>query len=502
MPDQQYDFKYQWQRVSLISIIYFFVSRGLKIVKELAMNAAPAFVGLLVAVDDKAYWFSIAAIGFIALIIIDIVALYLTFRYRVEDEQIIVRQGVFKKEILNLKYVRVQNINNAVPWYFKPFNLVRCSLDSAGSAAKEVSIPGITIERSDAISEIIHNYQKSHRDIKTEDLKDESNEYDCLKLTNWESTKFGFTNSMIFVFAGVLFPVFDRLTDSYGATFKDFFLQASKLLPFPEIVSNVILVIIGVLLSGFLLLCITALGAFIRFYNFELYDEGKKLKRIAGLLERQTIFLNKNKVQGVTIKQNVFARLLGMVTIYFQQTQGEGKSAAKKQAFIIPTLKSGKWQKQLKIIYPELVNIKLNFIPIDPRYIYKVTLYGYLLPVSLIAIPLFLYTTFHALFLYLLAIPFVVIAFLRYRRYGYCVTENYLIIRDGIIGTNYHILHRFKAQHLTESTSPSQRRLNLGSLKVKMAYSSLSLPYIQLSELRKIINQTLLLTESSNKSWM
>jgi putative membrane protein len=494
---------HQWHRVSLLAIVYFLLSRGLRIIKELATNAAPAFAAILLAVDNKSFWFAMAGIGFIVLIILDVVILYATYRYRIEDDQIQVRQGFFTKELLNLKFARVQNINNAVPWYFKPFNLVRCTLDSAGSSSKEIDIPGITVQRSAEIANIINRYQKSHDlEIEQEQVSEEVEDDKTLFLSNWEVTKFGFTNSMIFVFAGALFPVIEKLTETTGIDFSDYLKQLAVMLPLPDMLAKIVLVFISMLLFGFLLLCVTAAGSFVRYHNYELYDEGKKLKRIAGLLERQTIYLNKNKVQGISIKQNVFARMLGRVTMYFQQTQADANGMVKKQPFIIPMLKPDEWQEQLKMIYPEVANLTLNFQPIEFRYFTKIVVYGFLLPVSLISLPLSIFVSPFFLLLYLVGIPIVGLAYLRYRRYGYSVHDNFLVIREGMIGTNYHVIERFKAQHLSEVTSPSQRRHRLGSLKIQMAYATIHLPYLKRDELTQIINRSLYLTEATQRSWM
>jgi len=503
MTEDKHDFMHEWQRVSLMAIVYFFISRGLGIIKEVAMNAAPAFAAILIAVDDKAFWFTVAGFGFIGLIIVDVISLYLTYRYRVEDDQIIVRQGVFTKEVLNLKYARIQNINNAVPWYFKPFNLVRCTLDSAGSSAKEVNIPGITNERSDAIANIIHSYQKSN-DLTEDTSQEEPAEIQetALKLSNAEVTKYGLTNSMIFVFAGIFFPAIEKFIESTGIDISNYLKQFAVLLPIPETIAKIILVLLAMFLFGLLLLCVTALAAFVRFYDYELYDEGKKLKRIAGLLERQTIFLNKNKVQGISIKQNVFAKILGRVTVHFQQTSADGKSSNKKQPFIIPMLKPDEWQQHLKMLYPELADVNLVFKPIGVQYFRKIAIYACLLPFSAIILPLAYLASAYFLLLYLLMLPIIGFSYLRYRRYGYSVLDNFLIIREGLIGTNFHILERYKTQHMSEATSPSQRRLKLGSLRIQMAYTAISLPYIKQSELRSVINQNIYLTETTTKSWM
>jgi putative membrane protein len=165
-------------------------------------------------------------------------------------------------------------------------------------------------------------------------------------------------------------------------------------------------------------------------------------------------------------------------------------------------LKPEDWQKQLKMIYPEVAECELSFKPIEFKYFTKIVIFGFLLPVSLISLPLSIFVNPIFLLFYLVGIPIVGFSYLKYRRYGYSVQDNFLVIREGMIGTNYHVIERFKAQHFSEVTSPSQRRNALGSLKIQMAYSAIQLPYIKLAELRAIINRGIFLTESTQKSWM
>ena len=151
-----------WQRVSPLAVIYFFFNRSLNIVKELVLNSGPILIVGIVAIDDRSFWLFVVGLVIIALLLIDTVISYISFRFQVEGQQVNVKQGFFTKELLNLKFQNIQNVNISVPWYFKPFNLVSCTLDSAGSSAKEVSIPGISSEMADLISRQIHQYHQEN----------------------------------------------------------------------------------------------------------------------------------------------------------------------------------------------------------------------------------------------------------------------------------------------------------------------------------------------------
>ena len=509
LEDSTTDYLNRWHRVSPVSLVHFFISRGLKLARELIINASPAFVGIVVAVDDRSFWLGISAAFIVSLILLDVIVMYITYRYRIEDEQITIKHGLFTVEELNLKYARIQNINNSLPWYFKPFNLLKCTFDSAGSTDKEAEVPGITQQRAKQIADAINSYQAEHVmqsaeavDNDSESAAADATEAGILKLSNLEVTKYGLTNGMIFLFSGAFFPVAEKLIERSGIDITEVLTEYASLLPMNQTLAMVLLVITAALIFATFLLSITAIGAFLKFYNFELHDEQQKLKRISGLLERETIYLNKSKVQGVSIKQNILAKILNRVTFVFQQVRQDAGNDVKSSAFIIPMLKPDDWQSQLKLIYPELAETTFNFSAVNRHYLLKQIVYGVLAPVTILVGLLMMLLDWRLVVVGLIALPMTLVAYVRYKKYGYMILRDFIIIREGLVGTNFHILHRFKTQHMVEITSPTQRRLGLASMKIQMAFNKLKLPYVPLDLARQVINENLFMAETSNRHWM
>ncbi|MCP3674964.1 MAG: PH domain-containing protein [Gammaproteobacteria bacterium] len=495
----------EWHRISFLSVIHFFISRGINIIKEVGFNSAPIIVAGVVAIDDTAFWFSIFGLVLLAILLLDALIIYWTFKFQITHDQIIVKQGYFTKEVLNLKYDRIQNVNISEPWYFKPFKLVNCMLDSAGSNTKEASIPGITKESADRVSQQVLNYQLSKNvinDNENSEYSEDKSTVQILKLSNVEVTKYGFTNSMIFVVAAATFPVIEKTIERAGWDFTVFLNEVAAFLPLPELPARIIIFILSFILFGLLLLSFTAIGSFIRFHNFELHNESSKLKRIAGLLDRQQITVRKQKVQGISIKQNIFAKLLNRVTLQFHQTQSDRALNSKKQHLIIPMLKSEQWQQYVSWVFTDFSSTDIKFQKINRQYLIRRSLMVVIFPVVLLTTFLVITTTIHALII-LGVIPFGIAVFWqRYRRYGYYINENYSVIRSGFIGVRYTIFPLYKLQKLNETTTTGQRRWQLGSGEFQLAFGKVHLPYIPISIINKIFNLTLYKVESSTKNWL
>jgi len=496
----------EWHRVSIISVIHFFISRTLRIIKELGFNAGPILLAGYVAVDDRSFWFSIFGLVIFALLLVDTLITYFTFRFQVTDNQIIVKQGFFTREVLDLKFDRIQNVNISVPWYFKPFKLVNCMLDSAGSSAKEASIPGITETFAQNINQQIHAYHQQHNisDILATEPVTEPGQgaTSVMKLANKEVTKYGFTNSMIFVMAAASFPIVEKTIGRLGWDFSAHLNELASYLPLPELAARITLVVSSLFLFGFLLLCLTALGAFIRFYNYELHNQPNKLKRIAGLLDRQQISVRKQKIQGISIKQNIFAKILRRVTVHFHQTQSEHNPQSKKQCLIIPMLKPDQWQQYIPWVYSNFSVEDINFANISRHYLFRKSL-------ILLIVLFVLVIIFHAVsqstnsFYILAIIPVGIFClWLKYRRYGYYMNADFCIIRSGFIGVNYTLIPLYKIQKVIEKQSFFQRRKQLCSIDIQLAFKKLKLPYLPQAVANNILNICLYKVESTDKNWL
>lgn len=496
----------EWHRVSVISVFHFFISRAISIIKEVGFNAGPILVAGYVTVDDRSFWFGIFGLVFLTLLLVDTLIIYFTFRFQLTDNQIIVKQGFFTREVLDLKFDRIQNVNISVPWYFKPFKLVNCILDSAGSAAKEASIPGITETFAQQISQQIHSYHQQHNisDVLETETSSELEQpaTSILKLTNKEVTKYGFTNSMIFVIAAASFPIVEKTIERLGWDFSDYLKDLASYLPLPELAAKITLVISSLLLFGFLLLCVTGIGSFVRFYNYELHNQPNKLKRIAGLLDRQQISVRKQKIQGISIKQNIFAKILKRVTVQFHQTQSEHNPQSKKQSLIIPMLKPDQWQQYIPWVYSDFSVEQIKFSNISYYYLFRKSLMLVILPIVVLFIFLAFSQSLYHLFL-LAFIPLGIFClWLKFRRYGYYMNADFCIIRSGFIGVTYTLIPLYKIQRVSEKQSFYQRRKQLCSIEIQLAFSKLRLPYLPEVVANKILNICLYKVESTDKSWL
>src|SRR5690554_6315503 len=137
--------KLSWHRTPLLTIVFFAAKEIRALVRNIT-NLLPVLAA--VVVTDK-LWVTYSVIGaYLTYIVIRAVLNQRYFLYSLADDAIHLRSGILGKTNLTLKYERIQQAEIDQSWYLRPFGLVTLRIDSAGSAGKEVEIPGLSMTRA------------------------------------------------------------------------------------------------------------------------------------------------------------------------------------------------------------------------------------------------------------------------------------------------------------------------------------------------------------------
>ena len=270
----------EWHQLSPFSIVFFIINFTVRFIREGIINLAPALAIFITQVDDKLFWLAIAGAAFVVGLIIFSILYYRNFRYRVSDGQIILRRGILSKERTTLKFEKVQNVNLATPFYFAPLNLVNCIFDSAGSAQKEISLPGISNEYAEQVRTDIFDYKSQLKasviDANTsQESNDEEgnnasiNDKPIIRLSLAEIARFGLSSNMTFILLAVLAPFMETIVEfSKESIVPNIVSVLTTVLPQTSLL-NVIAVVLFTMLVIFTALMLSVLSSIIQFYNFK-----------------------------------------------------------------------------------------------------------------------------------------------------------------------------------------------------------------------------------------
>ena len=110
----------RWRHTSPLAAIFYLG----KIYKAIAQNAvqtfAPLFALLVATQGNLVGKVAFGIIAFVTITVVSAIVRYWFFRYRITDDSVLIREGVFKKTQLDIKFDRIQAINTKQNIVFRP----------------------------------------------------------------------------------------------------------------------------------------------------------------------------------------------------------------------------------------------------------------------------------------------------------------------------------------------------------------------------------------------
>ncbi len=494
-----------WQRTSPLAVIFYLGKILRAIAKNLFQSLAP-LVAFLVAFQGNKLFGLVTGVVALALgIVVHAILRWWYFRFSIGDDSILIRDGVFRKRQLDIKFERVQGINTSQNIIFRLFGLVTVNLDTAGSSGQEGHLPALGKQRAADIRDRIRQVPR----VEIEATVDEQPPVDAgrtlVQLSGGDIVRIGLSSGRVFLVLALLGPLSERLQEQ-----GDRLVEESELLralgaaqfsfaTAAALALAVVLVVIAALLGA------SIVGALLRYHRFTLVAERDVLRSTAGLLTRHEQSVQRAKVQSLQVIQNFMLLRFRRYRLRMRQATSGRASAASR--FDVP-LCSQEVVREVgsEIFQQELAGLALDardpaFAPISRYYLRSRLLLGGVLP-AIVAAAAFWPGMGAYTLLWLLWIPLAAaFVWLRYRRYGVAVAPDGASFRRGLIGSRVVVwLHR-KVQRVSVSQSPFQRRRGLATLKFHLAAGSVTVPFVEHAAAVRLRDYVLYCVESSHKAW-
>ena len=495
----------QWRRTSPLAAIFYLG----RIFEAIAKNAVQTFAPLaafLVASEGSLATRVFLGLGvFFTITIISSVVRYWFFRYRITDDSVLIRDGVFKKTQLDIKFDRIQAINTQQNVIYRYFDLVTVKFDTAGSAKQEGHLPAVHTKLAESLKERIrHDRPVADNDESAREAQ--VNVRPILSLGRKDMVRIGLSSNRALIFLVLLGPLAEQLDNRVGeaiaGTRIETWLEASQMSLFAG------LGLALAALAAFLLLLMLAsvIGAFLRYHNFQLVADKDVLRSTGGLLTRHEHSINLAKVQTLEARQNLMLRLFDRFRVRAKQASS-GKPGRSKN-FIIPLCTPDQLPALDKeILRDEFPDIDMQpksavFHAISPRYMRSRVLLGGILPVLILAGPLIALAGPPAGLMPVLWIPLVLLfAWILYKKRGYHICAEGAVLRRGFLGYRTNAFLYRKVQRISITQTLLQERKNLSTVRFFMASGTLKLPYVPHDLAKQLRDHVLYKVESSQLAW-
>ena len=494
-----------WHRTSPLAVVFYLGKIYQAIAKNAVQSLAPLAAFVVAFQGNRLIALVAGAIVFVLGTAVHAFLRYWYFRYAFTDDSILIRDGVFRKRQLDIKFERVQGINTSQNIVFRLFGLVTVNLDTAGSTGQEGHLPAVGRPLAEELRERIRRTPKVAIEAADGEQRPSAGARTLVRLHGGDIVRIGLSSSRIFLVLVLLGPLSRALEEKGNQWVEESaLLQALGAAQF-SVASAVALALALVLAVLALLLALSIVGALLRYHDYELLTDGDVLRSSGGLLTRHEQSVQHVKVQSLYVFQNFVLQRFRRYRLRTRQATSGRSTAASR--FEVP-LCTGELLPEFasEIFGDERGGLALdprdpNFGRISPYYLRSRLLVGGLLP-ALAATAVSWPGTGTPALLWLLWIPLAaVVVWLRYRRYGIAIAANGAAFRRGFIGTRVVVwLHR-KVQRVSLSQSPFQRRRGLATVKFWLAAGSVTVPFVDYRQAARLRDYVLYRVESSQRAW-
>mgnify|MGYP006283733355 CR=1 FL=1 len=492
-----------WRALPVTAVGALYVRGIQRFVRENLLAFAGAGTGF--AVSDALGWAEFAGIALLILLGGLLIALiyHRRFRYRTDDAAVRVRQGLFERKELKVRFERVQNVGFSQPVYLKPFALTRVTLETPGAAQTEVELPGIATDEALALRDEINGVRGSAtpgRDGVGSDPNEDAGSADRPDVVFHAGAadlfRYGLTSNQVWILLGIVGPLagdwfetrFEGLVESLTAAG---ILDAGQLAGAPFLVG---LAVIGVVFTiALILMLLSGLLAIVRFHGFTLTRDEERFRGSFGLLDAREKTLRKAKLHSVELVQTGIGRLVGNWHVIGHQTgmgEVQQQPGGGDRRFLVPGLDTDRLPavasalSQRSWSFPEVraVDRRLRTV-LWTRICVPLLLLGALLAwgaggrmhwpaIGLAALAGLLAAAMH----------------LRWKRWGWAQEGDRLTVRSGFIGQRWMAFDLDRCQQIRLVASPYQRRHGLATLRIRLPHGEQQLPYLPRRVADRLVN--------------
>lgn len=272
----------------------------------------------------------------VALLAVYSIFQYFTYRYRVLDNELIVRSGVFQKTVRHIPFSRIQNISITQNILHRVFNVAEVKLEAAGGVTPEAQMRVLSLSDAHELEELIRSHvaSASASAIATSEASTSSAEV-LHQLSVIDVVKLGLINNrgMVVIAAtvGVLFQAAGKAMGDLIKTGFNFMFGWSDSLHLGAS-ATALSIVFAIIVFLVLVRTFSVLLALLQYYGFSLSRIGRRLSVQRGLLSRLRSSLPLRRIQAYTLFEGWLHRRFNKRSLKVDSAAGaaavneEGKS--------------------------------------------------------------------------------------------------------------------------------------------------------------------------------
>jgi putative membrane protein len=426
--------------------------------------------------DDGSMWGLLVVIP----LVIGAVWRQVLFRYGFGPRGLVIRDGLFFRNIRQIEYERIENVDTERGVLHRMLNVAEVRVETSTGGKPEGLIRVLSLQAVEELRERVFERSRPARPEpqRTSAQKEQPGEV-LLRLSSAELMRFGFVDNrgMLVVAAGV--GLFSQ-TGVMGVA-GEYLRENVFNVDVGAVGVSLAIIAVGALLTMFLLVrLLSLLWALVTLHDFTVTRHATDLRVRYGLLTRVALTLRLPRIQAAHQTESVMHRFFGRVSLAVDLA-GDGAHQADENGtpqmrmrWLAPICTARRSAELIRVALPMLLNdTEPRWESLAPGAKQRVFRKVLLIATLLCALPAAYLLGWTAPLLWLLIVPFAWLHATKYVHYtGWALTREALLFRRGWLTRRLSVVPRNRVQSVQFGASPFDRRKRMATVVIDTAGAS------------------------------
>lgn len=426
---------------------------------------------------------------------------FLSFRYELADDRLIVREGIFVKQVRQIPYARIQNLDTTQNVLHRALGVVDVRVQTAGGKEPEAEFQVISREQLEELRAVIFGARREAPNAWSSEAAPAAAPADgevVFRMGALDVAVYGLLSQRGLLLVGGLLIALrelgdrDRLRELVESGVEQLAVEPRSIGPWAWIALGTLFLV--------LLQLATLAWAAMTLFGFRLERRGDALHSEYGLFTRHATSLPRRRIQALRVKQGLFQRLFRRVSLQAVSAGGaSGEEREHARPWLVPLCRATELPRILAEVQPDAEFDAAPWRKVHPRATRRLAILG-----TVLYAPVFVGLGFGANALELaplatalpsacvLAIAAAIVrARLVYRGLAFAKSDRALFLRHGVLARSRTCVPLEKIQSVRFSQTPLDRRARMATLAIDTAgpggqQAALVVPYLPVREARRL----------------
>ena len=395
------------------------------------------------------------------------VARWLRFEWRLEDQALVIEQGVLQRQRRVIPLERIQSVESVRKLSHRLFGVVELRVESVGGGTTEGQLDALSPRDAAALRSLLLRKGGAQENGEHDDRAGEGEP--LVRMRPRQLVLAGLTGGRVGVFAALIGFASQALGERVQMVTEAATEGLARLVGDTEtlgIVAVSLMLLAAVLAFAFVL---SVIATTVTFWDFQLTRDEHNLYTTRGLLDQRSGTIPLYRVQSVRMEENLARRALGLAAVRVE-VAGQG-GGAEETSLVLPL---GPRADALALIDEILERDLVSRTTLEPmppgaraRRLVRAALATVLLTAALTW-----WFGASGLWGLLLAVPFGWLALASYRSLGHAEPDGLALARSGVWVRTTFVTPERNLQAVAVTSTPFQRRRDLATLVLHIARST------------------------------